>query len=187
MYTMPGYGSMFLVQPPQPTHTVRYVPNRPLPPAMVQFKNRHSEDLIVGLIDRRNPNQRAQEILIKAGQSVRVPIERDAGGMMVSSLVAHDGRVLQVLDRIPVPGKTIYDAAVYEYKVVSKYYDRTRPGPPATQLVSQRKGTRSLALFSIPAGQRMLTGSTLDVFKEAQLAGNPGAVRLVPQLKGFDR
>ena len=33
----------------------------------------------------------------------------------------------------------------------------------------------------------MMTGTILDVFKEAQLAGNPGAVRLVPQLKGFTR
>ena len=164
--------------PPQPTVTTQVVPNRPLPAATIELVNTHREDIVVSLVDKRDPNGRGTEIRIPAGGSAKHQIERDAGATQQTLLISPSGDLLEVLDEQLIPPAEIYDVVVYEYKIVSVYIDRTgkdRTVPARFRPPSTTKGLRSIGVFPIPGGDVVTDGAQIDAYGAAKYQRNPGA------------
>lgn len=162
------------------TTVVRTVPPTALPPAIVELMNTHREELVIQIIDRRQPRQRPRELSIPAGRSVQFAFDRATGGGRQRLLINQFGQTVQVLNEVAFGSPSLYDLVVYERKVVSTYYDRTLKGAAKYKPIEQKKGLRSLGVVRLPGGAQLASGSRLDVFRDVRFQRNPGAVRHYP-------
>lgn len=170
--------AVVVVPPPMPV--ARRVANPPLNPVGVVLTNSHAEDVVIQLTDRRSPNARPLEIILRPRESKTIKVDRDAGGEDQVVLVNATGEVTEILESKPIPPQPLYTATVYEYKVVSLYFDRTLKGAAKYQPQEVGKGLRSLGVFDLPAGDQLQDGSELDPAREAAWNNNPGAARHFP-------
>lgn len=160
-----------------------FIADEPLPAAQVSFVNRHTEELVVRLIDFAGAAAPI-ELVIARGESVEQRIERNSGGVLeeVYLVPGPGGDFYEEVQQVAVPAKPVYQAVVYANRVTSLYFDRTKnkgpiPDETNTSLVS-------LGAFTLPAGDRLQDGDQLDVYREAVARRNPGAASLLdPQLR----
>lgn len=170
--------AVVVVPPPMPV--ARRIANPPLKPVSVVLTNSHSEDILVQLTDRRSPSARPLEMILRPRESKTIQVDRDASGEDQVVLVNAAGEVTEVLESRQIPPQPLYAAAVYEYKVVSVYIDRTLKGAAKFQPQEVNKGLRSLGVFDLPSGDSLQDGSELDPAREAAWNNNPGAARHFP-------
>lgn len=167
---------------PSPRRQIRFLQNPPLPPVTVEFTNRHSEEVICQLIDRRNPNAPVK-FVIQPGESVKKRIQRDAGQTRQVVAIDPGGSLLGIVSEAPVPPQGLYDLTVYENRVQSTYIDRTGKDslvPQAFLPPQQSRSPRSIGVFALPPGEALKQGSRVDVFASAKRAGNPGGLSRWP-------
>jgi len=147
-------------------------------PVEVDLVNRHDEPLIVRIVDRRTPDQ-ASEHRLEPGGSVRVRIDRDAGGMLIERYTATDrfGRVVEEIRETPLPPQTFYDVVVYAERTTYQYVDRRKKPGPLEDFSEQ--SAVSLGAFPLPAGPALPTGIQIDVHAEAVRRNNPGAAAVL--------
>lgn len=175
----PGGPGLFPPQPPPPpTEVTQLVPNEPLNPAIIRLANTHLDELVVSLVDRRNPKSRGIEVTIPPGKSVEQEVERDAGATEQTILIAASGESLGIVDERPIAPQPLYEVVVYANEVVSTYIDRTGKDklvPEQFRPPSKNYGTRSIGVFPLPAGEQLSDGTTIDVYSDAKYERNPGA------------
>ena len=162
---------------PPPKKITETFPLPPLPKVTVELFNRHHYDLMVTVVDRRDPTIRQRPRRIPAGGMILQQIDRDPGHLERTSLVSHTGETIRVLSETEVAPEPLYDVMVYEHTPVSQYFDRTgtdRLIPLAFRPPSITFGERSLGAFPIPAGPILGNGAMIDVFAEASARSNPG-------------
>ncbi|MEQ1828647.1 MAG: hypothetical protein ABL921_21980 [Pirellula sp.] len=176
----PQVPAFALPQPQFRTMQQQIIPNSPLPPAMAQINNAHTETLIVLLADRRNPQQ-PQKLRIPARGMERVQLERDAGATIVETIETMDsfGNWQQQQFNTPIPPNVLYDVSVYEEFLQSIAIDRTGKSPNPIEDVNYQP--RSIGFFLIPPGDELPEQVDIDVFRIAEDAQNPGAVRRMSQ------
>lgn len=151
------------------------VPNPPLPSADVVLENTHNEELVARIFDVRRPG-RPVEVRIPAGSRVTHRFDRDAGATLeeVNLLAAPGGQLVEDVNHYPLPPQQYYNVAVYANRVTSVYYDATKGRDLPPEEVN--RSLVSLGVFPIPPGELLQPGDRLDVYREAQLQHNPGAV-----------
>jgi len=149
------------------------VPNPVQRPVNVFFVNSSREELAVRLTDLRTGEN--VQLTIAPGAAVRRLIDRDSGGVLQQSYSRTDpfGRSVSVRD-IVVPPKSLYSVAAYANRTTSLYFDRTTNKGP----VPDQVGTSlvSIGAFVLPAGTLLQEGDRIDVYGQARLRSNPGAV-----------
>ncbi|MCU0718205.1 MAG: hypothetical protein MUC83_00760 [Pirellula sp.] len=152
------------------------VPNPELPPIDLILQNNHRDEVLVLLADRRMPDN-PQKIRIPAGKSESVSIQRDAGATIVESIEVMDlaGNWSQQQYTTPIPPSVLYDISVYEIFLQSIAIDRTGKSPNPIEDINMQP--RSIGFFLVPPGDTLREGSGLDVYRVANDAKNPGAVR----------
>lgn len=152
------------------------VPNPELPPIDLILQNNHRDEVLVLLADRRMPDN-PQKIRIPAGKSESVSIQRDAGATIVESIEVMDlaGNWSQQQYTTPIPPSVLYDISVYEIFLQSIAIDRTGKSPNPIEDINMQP--RSIGFFLVPPGDTLREGSVLDVYRVADDAKNPGAVR----------
>jgi len=156
--------------PPRGARTLlaeRVIPNPPLPDALVRVFNSHKEHLIVAFVDLTDETKKPKEIQINAGKEVTFQLKRDAGAKLERTyeVVTQARNVIQQTVVFEIPPQPIYDALVWEYKVVYQV---------AGQPELNQAGRRSLAVLHLPPGDRM--PAEIDAYEDALDAGNPGEV-----------
>lgn len=161
------------------------VPNPELPPIDLILQNNHRDEVMVLLADRRMPDN-PQKIRIPAGKSESVSIQRDAGATIVESIEVMDlaGNWSQQQYTTPIPPSVLYDISVYEIFLQSIAIDRTGKSPNPIEDINMQP--RSIGFFLVPPGDAIREGSVLDVYRVAEDAKNPGAVRRLSP-KDLDR
>ena len=152
-------------------------PVQPLPPVRVEFENRHKEELVVRLVDVRDP-QRPMELRIPPGKSLSQRLDRDAGAVWEESYLVLGplGELAEEVVRYPLPPRLLYQAVVYTNRVTSVYFDRTKNKGPIPD--KETKSLVSLGVFPLPPGDQLRDGDRLDVHAEAVNRRNPGAAAL---------
>lgn len=150
----------------------------PLPPAQVLFQNTHTEELVVRLFDRASPAA-PQEIVVPAGKSARVRLERDSETVLeeVFFVPTPDGGVREEVRTVRIPPTSRYTANVWVNRVTSVYFDRTTNKGPDPDEVNQ--SLVSLGVFPLPPGELLRDGDRVNVYREATVRKNPGAVRML--------
>jgi hypothetical protein len=161
------------------------VPNPELPPIDLILQNNHRDEVMVLLADRRMPDN-PQKIRIPPGKSESVSIQRDAGATIVESIEVMDlaGNWSQQQYTTPIPPSVLYDISVYEIFLQSIAIDRTGKSPNPIEDINMQP--RSIGFFLVPPGEAIREGTVLDVFRVAEEARNPGAVRRLSP-KDLDR
>jgi hypothetical protein len=151
------------------------IPNPPLAPAEVVLENTQDEELVARIFDVRRP-ERPTEVRIPAHGRVTHRFERDAGATLeeVNLLAAPGGQLVEDVNRYPLPPQQYYNVAVYANRVTSVYYDATKGRDLPPEEVN--RSLVSLGVFPIPPGELLQSGDRLDVYREAKLRRNPGAV-----------
>lgn len=140
---------------PPPKKVTETIPLPPLPKVTIELFNRHHYDLMVTVVDRRDPGIRQRPRRIPAGGMILQQIHRDSGPLERTSLVSQAGETICVLSETEVAPEALYNVMVYEYTPVSQSFDRTgtdRLIPLALRSPSVTFGERSLGAFVIPAG-----------------------------------
>jgi hypothetical protein len=152
------------------------VPNPELPPIDLVLQNNHRDEVLVLLADRRMP-ENPQKIRIQPGKSETVSIQRDSGATIVESIEVMDlvGNWAQQQYTTPIPPTVLYDISVYEIFLQSIAIDRTGKSPNPIEDINMQP--RSIGFFLVPPGDTLREGSVLDVYRVANDAKNPGAVR----------
>lgn len=152
-------------------------PGPPIKPAIVRLENRHDEELLVRIFDRR-ASQRPLEFTLAPGETKPVPLDRDAGGVVTESYLERGffGGFVERVRTVPIPPAQFYDVVVYENSVASVYFDRTTNKTDVPDEV--QRSLRSIGAFPIPPGALLPEGARIDVYREASSQKNPGAVRL---------
>lgn len=150
------------------------VPNPPLEPVRIHLQNRHTEPLVVRVVDVRQ-GERPTELKIAPGQSAEFQAERDAGATLQEVYLVPNafGEYVQEMRRWPLPPQSLYQVVVYADRVTSVYFDRTKNRSAVPD--STNRSLTSLGVFALPPGPRLREGSTVDVYDEAVARRNPGA------------
>jgi hypothetical protein len=152
-------------------------PVQPLPPVLVEFENRHTEELVVRLVDVRDP-QRPMELRIAPGKSISQRLDRDAGAVWEESYLVPGplGELAEEVVRYPLPPRLLHQAVVYTNRVTSVYFDRTKNKGPIPD--KETRSLVSLGVFPLPPGDQLRDGDRLDVHAEAVNRRNSGAAAL---------
>jgi hypothetical protein len=150
------------------------IPNPPLPPALVQFRNDGPRDLQVAIIDSQNPSG-SRTMRIAPAAAAEVELERDAGATRVSHywVITPLGETVtrEVVNEIPAPLR--YEVVVHQWQVQSVAIDRTGKSPnPIEDINFQGRG---IGRFPLPPGPELQSG-VIDVYRAAVSQQNPGAV-----------
>ena len=155
------------------------VPLQSLPPVEIRLHNAHREDLVIQWVDALRPGARPETIEIPAGSTVRRQVNRDAGVKRVETVQVQrfDGTLVEEVREYVIPAQPLYTLAVFENRVQSVYIDRTGKDPTPGSVT---KGLRSLGVFRLPPGDLLRDGELINVYEEAAVRQNPGAVRLIP-------
>jgi hypothetical protein len=164
---------------PQPqfrTVQQQVVPNAPLRPVSARIVNSHTDTLIVLVADRRH-SQSIQKLRIPAGGSERIQLDRDPGASIVETIETMDafGNWNQQQFNTPIPPTVLYDMSVYEEFLQSIAIDRTGKSPNPIEDINYQP--RSIGLFLVPPGNELPENADIDVYRIAEDAQNPGAVR----------
>jgi hypothetical protein len=162
----------FAVAPRLVSRSVRSHP--PLAPADIEFVNRHNEELVVRIMDRRRPGT-TRELRLLPQESWSYRIERDSGGVWEEVYLVPGGPTgwVEQVQQVPLPPRILYDVLLYANRVTSVYFDRTTnksdiPDSAQTSLVS-------IGMFPMPPGDMIRDGERIDAYREAKAHANPGA------------
>lgn len=150
------------------------VPNPPLPPVEIMMRNDHREMLVVRVFDRRD-GLKKYDLKLAPHSVSKIKIDRDAGAVARESitLVGPRGGGIQDVRVSQLPAQSLYEVVVFEHKVTSQYFDRTKN--KSSRPDSEQKALVSVGVFPIPAGEQMKSGSQVSVFSTAKSQKNPGA------------
>jgi hypothetical protein len=150
------------------------VPNPALTPANIELVNSHSEPLVLKIADRRSPG-RPKELTVAPGKSEEVRIDRDAGAVLKEVYLVPGplGTLVEQVHQYPLPPKIYYDIVVYENRVTSVFFDRTKNRTSKPDSV--QRSLVSLGVFPLPPGELMREGERVDAYQEAKHQENPGA------------
>ncbi|MFN7720060.1 MAG: hypothetical protein ACK5PD_01500 [Pirellulaceae bacterium] len=165
---------------PAPTYRIvqqQVIPNQPLPPALVQLTNVHSEAVVLRIDDLLTGASEVVEI--PAGQRLERQFERDSGSTVVETHEWVDplGNVTRQEYSNPIPAAERYDISVYEKFLQSIAIDRTGKSPNKIEDINYQP--KSVGRFVVPAGERLPERASIDVFGQARQANNPGGVRRI--------
>lgn len=160
----------------------RVIPNPPLPPARVSLDNSGPDELIVQVVDQAVP-MAPPEVRIPAGASSPVAFERDSGGTLEEVYLAPGplGTLVEQVERFPIPPQPRYTIVAWSNKVTYQYIDRRKEKPKGAVPSFDLKSHVSLGVFPIPPGDLLPEGGRVDVYREATLQRNPGAVLHYPR------
>ncbi len=169
-----------VVQPLYRSVSQNVGPNPPLEPARVILQNSHSDTIIVLLTDLRG-GVGSKKIRIPSGASEAVNLDRDSGATIIETFEVRslNGFWERSESRIAVPPTSLYDVSVYEVFLQSIAIDRTGSSPNPIEDINYQP--RSIGLFVIPPGNQIADNGVLDVYRTANAARNPGAVRRLQQ------
>ena len=153
-----------------------FVPNPALAEVTIKINNSHSDEIVLMVAEHlprgvnRNPN--SKQINVGAGKTVDLVVKRDSGGF----IIVKDRDTGELISKTAVAPKPLYDIATYEMKVqsISIDIDGNR---------KVRKGLKSLGVHTLPAGERLRDGVTIDMYTAAKNENNTGAVSRYPRPK----
>jgi hypothetical protein len=160
----------------------RVIPNEPLPPAQVSLQNSGADELVVQVVDQAVPGQPA-EMKVAPGGAAPVTLQRDSGAVLEEVYLVPGplGTLIEQTQRFPIPPQQRYTVTAWSNKVTYQYIDRRKEKPKGAVANFDLKSHVSLGVFPIPPGDLMADGSQIDVFREATLQRNPGAVLHYPR------
>jgi len=169
-----------IVQPIYRSVANEVIPNPQLEPARVVLNNTHSDSVIVILTDLRG-GKGPQKIRIPSGSSEVVNLDRDSGASIIEifEVQSLNGFWDRSESRIAIPPSPLYDISVYEVFLQSIAIDRTGSSPDPIEDVNYQP--RAIGLFVVPPGSAIASDGVLDVYRTANAARNPGAVRRLQQ------
>ncbi len=166
------------VVPVMRTVAHQIIPNPALPPAEVDFVNRHDETVWMLLNDRRAGNL-MRSIRIPAGGSETIKIDRDAGATIEETyeFLLSNGQWGRETYTSVIPPAVWYDVSVYVEFLQSIAIDRTGTSPSPIEDINYQP--KSIGWFLLPPGPLLEERSRLEPYFMAKAAGNPGAVRQI--------
>jgi hypothetical protein len=150
------------------------VPNGPLPPARVVFRNDGPRELQVGVIDLKNPSG-TRSMRIRPAAAAEIELARDAGAKRISHyrVVTPFGESITKELVTEIPPSIRYEVVVHEWAIQSVAIDRTGKSPnPIEDINFQGRG---LGRFPLPPGPELQSG-TIEVYRAARSRGNAGSV-----------
>lgn len=150
-----------------------------LSPVEVTWQNTSREELLVRVIDRRDP-QASQEFRLAPGATLPMRLERDPGGSVFEQTLLPTpplGELRLVTREISLPPRILYDVAVAANRETYQYIDRRKKPGPLPDF--SEKSLVSSGAFPIPPGAGLPAGAIIDVTQWAAAARNPGAAALV--------
>jgi len=150
------------------------VPNPALTPANIELVNSHSDPVVLKIADRRSPGK-PKELPIAPGESGKFRIDRDAGAVLKEVYLVPGplGTLVEQVHQYPLPPKIYYDVVVYDNRVTSVFFDRTKNRTSKPDSV--QRSLVSLGAFSLPPGELLREGDRVDAYQEAKHQDNPGA------------
>jgi hypothetical protein len=162
----------FALAPRLVSRSVR--PHPPLPPANIEFVNRHEEELVVRIMDRRRPGI-TRELRLLPQESWSYRIDRDSGGVWEEVYLTPGGPTgwVEQVQQVPIPPRVLYDVLLYANRTTSVYFDRTTNQSDIPDSVQM--SLVSIGMFPIPPGDMIQAGERIDAYQEAKARGNPGA------------
>ena len=146
----------------------------PLSPVEVSLVNSQPVPLQVTIRDVTQPG-RIANYRISPGEAQRVKLPRSSASVRVRVYQTYDlaGQPIEQEVRDPIPPTPRYEVVVHKIQIQSIAIDRTGKSPnPIEDVNMQGIGVGS---FWLPPGEA-LTSGTVDVFTEATVAGNAGAI-----------
>lgn len=152
------------------------VANTQLPPAQLTLQNTHRNALIVLLADSRKGDT-YEKIRIEPNESETISIDRDAGATLVETVEVRTLNGLWDSQRYvtAIPPQAFYDLSVYEEHLQSIAIDATGKSPNPIEDVNYMP--KSIGWLPVPAGPELPSAMTLDTYRRAKDARNPGGVR----------
>lgn len=150
------------------------VPNPALTPANIEFVNSHSDPLVLKIADRRSPGK-PKELTVAPGKSSQFRVDRDAGAVLKEVYLVPGplGTLVEQVHQYPLPPKIYYDIVVYDNRVTSVFFDRTKNRTSKPDSVQRSRV--SLGVFPLPPGELLREGDRVDAYQEAKHQDNPGA------------
>jgi len=150
------------------------IPNPALTPANIEFVNSHSDPLVLKIADRRSPGK-PNELNIGPGESGKIRVDRDAGAVLKEVYLVPGplGTLVEQVHQYPLPQKIYYDVVVYDDRVTSVFFDRTKNRTSKPDSV--QRSLVSLGVFPLPPGELLREGERVDAYQEAKHQDNPGA------------
>lgn len=171
----PGFqaGTVYVPPPVAPQRVVlesRTIPHPPLPPAVVRLRNSGPRELMVTIVDHKQPGLTG-ELRIGPGSFQEAQLIRDAGETVVEKVQVispnGDSSIQDVQQEIPPASR--YEIVVHEIRLQSIAIDRTPGGNNAIEDVNQTG--KGLGRFDLPPGPDLGSG-TIDVFQAARSKNN---------------
>lgn len=152
------------------------VPNQPLPPARVTLVNGSPDEVVVQVSDAA-AQANSREVRLPTGAAVQEVFERDAGATIEEVYLVPDGLggLTQQVDRYPLPPQPRYALAVWANRTTYQFINKNPNKPAGAQPNFDLKTHVSLGVLSLPPGELLRDGTTLDVAAEAARNRNPGA------------
>jgi hypothetical protein len=150
------------------------IPNPPLAPARVVFRNDGPREVQVAIIDSQNPSG-TQSMRIQPAAAVEVTLERDAGARQVSHyrVITPLGEWITREFVTEVPPPIRYEVMVHEWAIQSVAIDRTGKSPNPIEDINYQG--RGIGRFPLPPGPELRSG-TIDVYSEARRRQNQGSI-----------
>lgn len=154
------------------------IPNPALTPANIELVNSHSDPLVLKIADRRSP-RKPTELNIGPGESGKIRIDRDAGAVLKEVYLVPGplGTLVEQVHQYPLPPKSYYDVVVYDNRVTSVFFDRTKNRTSKPDSV--QRSLVSLGVFPLPPGELLREGDRVDAYQEAKHQDNPGAAAVL--------
>lgn len=152
------------------------VSNSPLPPARVVLANGSPDEIVVQVADAATPAN-SREVRIPGGGAVPEIFERDAGGVIEEVYLVPDGLggFAQQVERYPLPPQPRYSLAVWANRTTYQFINKNPNKPAGAQPNFDLKTHVSVGVLSLPPGDLLRDGTTIDVAQEAARNRNPGA------------
>jgi hypothetical protein len=150
------------------------VPNPPLPPARVSFRNDGPREIQVAVVDLKNPSG-TRSMRIRPAEVVDVQLTRDAGAKRVAHyrVVTLSGETITKRIQTEVQPTYRYEVVVHQWEMQSIAIDRTGKSPNRIEDINfQGLG---LGRFPLPPGPQLNSG-TIDVYRAARGRGNEGTI-----------
>jgi len=156
------------------------IPNPPLPPALVVFRNDGPREIQVAVVDTKNPRG-TRSMRIRPADATEIQLARDGGSKRIEHyrVVTPGGELITKEFVTQIPPTLRYEVVVHEWTVQSVAIDRTGKSPNVIEDI--RFQGRGLGRFHLPPGPQLESG-TIGVYTAAQNRGNQGTIRpIVPR------